>query len=103
MQLFSGSTESFQRHAGNGTLADLLETAYSKQVLSKPSPSEVKSWQKSLSVLAEDIEEAGVSHGGILVEHMLPLSSKRIDALLFGRDSQRVPKPLLVELKQWTS
>ena len=34
---------------------------------------------------------------------MLPLSSKRIDALLFGHSSDDAAKPLLVELKQWTA
>ena len=103
MQLYSGSTEAFQQDISDGVLPRLLEDAYSKQILSKPSPSEVKSWENSLAALSEDIEGSGIAGGGILVEHMLPLSSKRIDALLFGRDSQRAPKPLLVELKQWTS
>jgi len=65
--------------------------------------SELRSWERSLPVLAEDLREAGLSEVEVLVEYQLPLSSKRVDALLAGVHPRTGnPSYVLVELKQWS-
>jgi uncharacterized protein len=44
----------------------------------------MRSWQSSLPVLAQDLSDAGLSDVEVLVEHRLPLTSKRADAVLCG-------------------
>ncbi len=48
-------------------------------------PGERRSWRGSLPVLARDLVEAGLGDVEIIVEHRLPLSSKRVDAIIAGR------------------
>ena len=50
----------------------------------RPSPGEVRSWKASLPILANDLVAAGLGNVEVLVEHQLPLSSGRIDAILAG-------------------
>ena len=38
---------------------------------------------------------------GVLLEYQLPLSSRRLDCLLCGRNNQEEPNAVVVELKQW--
>jgi hypothetical protein len=38
---------------------------------------------------------------GVILEYQLPLSSKRLDCLVTGRDCERRPAAVVVELKQW--
>ncbi len=70
----------------------------------RTSPSEVRSWERSIPVLSADLIDAGLGSVEVLLEHQLPLSSKRADAVLAGkhpgtgRDSY-----VVIELKQWTS
>jgi len=100
------------RVSGRG-LADLsaaggLSTALSKQMLfqmsQNASPAEARSWDASLGVLAADLMDAGLQDVEVLVEHPLPLTSKRVDAILAGKHPRTGQGSyVLIELKQWSS
>ena len=70
----------------------------------RPGPGEIRSWNASLPVLANDLISAGLGNVEVLVEHQLPLTSRRVDAVLAGQHpiTDR-PSYVLVELKQWSS
>jgi hypothetical protein len=69
----------------------------------RPSTSEARSWRRSLPVLAQDLVDAGLGDVEVLLEHRLPLTSKRIDVLLAGRHPRTGGASfVLVELKQWS-
>ena len=82
-------------------LVPALEQSFAKQMLYRPSTSEVTSWANSLPVLNEDLLAAGIDDAGIVIEYMLPLSSKRLDAVVLGRDSNGRSRATVLELKQW--
>ena len=69
----------------------------------RPSAGEVRSWNASLPTLTNDLISCGLGNIEILVEHQLPLSSKRVDAVLAGQHPKTGrPSYVLVELKQWS-
>jgi uncharacterized protein len=66
-------------------------------------PAERRSWSRSLAVLAQDLEDAGLDRVEVLVEYKLPLTSKRVDAVLAGvHPKTGHDSYLVVELKQWS-
>ncbi len=66
--------------------------------------SEVRSWENSLPPFLADVVEAGLGHVEVLLEHRLPYTPKRVDALLCGvHPATGKPSYVLVELKQWTN
>ncbi|MEV4755337.1 DUF2075 domain-containing protein [Micromonospora sp. NPDC049559] len=66
-------------------------------------PAEKKSWARSLPVLAQDLVDAGLGEVEVLVEYQLPLTSRRVDAVLAGVDARTGDDTyLVVELKQWS-
>lgn len=68
-----------------------------------PGPSERRSWRHSVPALARDLADAGLGNVEVLLEHRLPLSSKRTDAVLAGVHPRTgEPSYVVVELKQWT-
>jgi hypothetical protein len=70
----------------------------------RPSDSEVRSWHASLPVLANDLIAGGFGDVEVLVEHQLPLTSRRVDAVLAGHHPKTgAPSFVLVELKQWSA
>lgn len=97
-----------------GELAELarasesgLERALAQHLIShglgRPTDSESRSWRSSLPVLARDLADAGLSGVEVLLEHRLPLTSRRADAVLAGRHARTgAPHYLVVELKQWS-
>ncbi|MCX6403675.1 MAG: DUF2075 domain-containing protein, partial [Actinobacteria bacterium] len=81
------------------TIKDRFHWEYGYQ-LNEP---EVRSWEKSLAALSEDLAAADLSNVEVLIEHRLPLTSRRIDALLVGlHPTTKRPSIVVVELKQWT-
>jgi len=70
----------------------------------RPSPAEARSWRASLPVLTNDLIAAGLGNVEVLAEHQLPLTSRRIDAVLAGQHPRTGQRSyVLVELKQWSS
>lgn len=103
MLLFRASAEALRSEAQAGRLARHLAEQYSFGMGRRAAESELRSWERSLPVLAEDLREAGLSEVEVLVEYQLPLSSKRVDALLAGVHPRTGnPSYVLVELKQWS-
>lgn len=69
----------------------------------RPSPAEVRSWERSLSVLTNDLHDAGLDQVEILLEYRLPLTSRRVDAVLCGVHPRTTDSSyVVVELKQWS-
>ncbi|PWV54827.1 hypothetical protein BDW27_104290 [Nocardiopsis sp. L17-MgMaSL7] len=67
------------------------------------SPSEVRSWNRSLPVLASDLVDAGLGEVEMLMEYRLPLSGKRVDVVLAGHHPETNDHSyVVVELKQWS-
>lgn len=69
----------------------------------KVGTSELRSWTNSLVVLLRDIVDAGLGDVEVLLEHRLPHSPKRVDAVLCGVHPRTgAASYVLVELKQWS-
>jgi DNA replication protein DnaC len=68
-----------------------------------PGKGERRSWDRSIPILARDLVEAGLGGVEMLIEYQLPLTSKRADVILAGRDRRTgADSYLIVELKQWS-
>ncbi|WP_231598842.1 DUF2075 domain-containing protein [Corynebacterium occultum] len=79
-------------------LAQMLYTMHTR-----PSEPEKRSWKASLPVLAADLMEAGLGNVEVLIEYALPLTSKRVDAILAGTHPETgAPSYIIIELKQWS-
>lgn len=69
----------------------------------RPGPSEARSWQRSIPVLAAALNDAGLGDVEVMLEYALPLNSKRADAVLAGvHPVSGEPSYVVVELKQWS-
>lgn len=71
--------------------------------LAAPGASERQSWRKSIPQIAALLDGAGLGDVEVLLEHRLPLTSKRADVVLAGVHPRTgAPSYVVVELKQWT-
>jgi uncharacterized protein len=104
LSLFRSSAAGFAALAHEGTLAARVADQMLHRMGRRAGRSEVKSWEISLPVLANDLIQAGLDDVEVLVEHALPLSSKRIDVVLAGQHPRTGQASyVLVELQQWSS
>ncbi len=101
MHLYSGSTVDFVADATRNRIAGKLANAFSEHFRYSAPQSEVNAWQNSLRAMSSVVELADLLDHGIVVELQLPLSSRRLDCMITGRDDTDAAKAVIVELKQW--
>ncbi|SCL29654.1 hypothetical protein GA0070616_3924 [Micromonospora nigra] len=102
MSAYRTSAAGLLRSATGGTLVEVL-TEQARHSGHGVSPAEKRSWARSLPVLAQDLADAGLTGVEVLVEYQLPLTSRRVDAVLAGVDPHTGDDSyLVVELKQWS-
>jgi hypothetical protein len=82
-------------------IAEKLKLAYFDYFRYNPSAGEVASWRNSLRALCLVFQRANLTDHGILLEYQLPMSSKRLDCLISGRDQNLTDTAVIIELKQW--
>ncbi|RJQ76683.1 DUF2075 domain-containing protein [Pseudonocardiaceae bacterium YIM PH 21723] len=103
MALARGMAASLLTEAEAGQLHVRLHEQSGHVLGTRSSPGEVASWRNSLPILLRDLVEADLGNVEVLLEHQLPHSKQRIDAVLCGvhpRSGDSVF--VLVELKQWS-
>jgi hypothetical protein len=103
LALVRRSAASLASFANNGSVAELIFEQMLYEHTGRAAPSERRSWDRSIPVLANDLVEAGLGDVEVLLEHRLPLSSRRVDAILAGRHPETgAASYVIVELKQWS-
>ena len=100
-ELYWGTTWEFVDQTTQNLVAETLRGSFFDYYGYQPSPSEVRSWRNSLKALANALRHGGFLDHGIFLEFQLPLSSRRIDALVTGQDHDGRPGAVLIELRQW--
>ena len=101
MTLYRQSVRGFS--AVEHHFADLLSEQMQIRTGQRPSPSERRSWERSVPALRADLLDAGLDDIEMMIEYQLPLTSKRADVVLAGRHPETGgPSFLVVELKQWS-
>lgn len=101
MRLFSGNSNNFIALNLNNQIAAFLKQEFFKQFGYNPSNNEVMSWRNSLLRVALIFQSANLNDNGVFIEYQLPLSSKRIDVIVTGRDTYDKRNSVIIELKQW--
>lgn len=67
------------------------------------SPSEIQSWRNSMMYMNNILsDEAIPGDAGVSIEYKVPLTNKRIDFILTGKNENKKDTAVIVELKQWT-
>jgi hypothetical protein len=101
MRLYSGSITDFIDDTVHNRIADKLRDAYFVTYRREASPSEVNSWRNSLRAVSQVFANAQLKDHGVLLEYELPLTSKRLDCLITGRNELLHDNAIIIELKQW--
>jgi uncharacterized protein len=101
MRLFAGTSEQFLEDTVQNQIAEKLRLAFFGYFRYYPSPSELNSWKNSLRAVSMVFQNAKLTNQGILLEYQLPMTSKRLDCMICGRDADGKDNAVIIELKQW--
>jgi hypothetical protein len=102
MFLLRGSAAALARQAAARSMVPHLTEQFRFQYGYNPSHSEIRSWERSIPALLDQLTEAGLGEVEVIVEYRLPLTSKRADVVLVGQHPRGGPSCVVVENKQWS-
>jgi DUF2075 family protein len=103
VRLYRGTTAEFIADATHNRIAELLQQRFVDEFRYRPGSGEVASWRNSLRAMSAALSLGDLDRQGILVELQLPLTSRRLDVMVTGRDDGGRNNAVIVELKQWDS
>lgn len=103
MILYSASRGEFVSDVENNRIHERIRREYERRLHRRPPESEIGSWRNSMQFMATAIRLSAVPEdAGISIEFVVPLTSKRVDFILTGRDDEDREVAVIVELKQWS-
>lgn len=103
MHLYTGLSSDFIAQTATSALTERLASSFEQHYRRKPPDSEVRAWQNSLARFAHVLELGDLRAQGVIVEYQLPLTSKRLDVMVTGKNAAGDANGVIVELKQWDS
>lgn len=102
MIIYSSSAEGFRNDVDDNKIVEKIETAYLGCVGRRPGDAERNSWRESLVRMESVIRRAELPGDcGVLIEYIVPPTSKRVDFLITGKNDEGYDNFVVVELKQW--
>ncbi len=102
MIVYSGTKREFLADVRSNVIADKVETEVFRK-LNRNSPRNEKiSWENSLQYMSQVLWDEDIpASAGVAIEYNLPMTNRRVDFILTGKDKDRRDTAVLIELKQW--
>jgi DUF2075 family protein/phage repressor protein C with HTH and peptisase S24 domain/DNA replication protein DnaC len=101
MRLYSGTSLQFIQDTIQNQIAEKLKNAFFSAYGFNPSDNELRSWHNSLRAVKDVFQLAKLTDHGVILEYQLPLTSRRLDCLICGKNKEKKDNAVIIELKQW--
>lgn len=103
MLIYSGRKDRFVEDVRENAIADVILSEFKRKLFKNPSKNEVLSWNNSMQYMFKVLNDPEIpDDAGVSIEYVLPLTSKRIDFILTGKNEQNIETAIIIELKQWS-
>lgn len=103
MIVYSASKAEFVEHVKFNQIEKVIEEEVWRKLKRKTPKSEIESWKNSLQYMFNALLDQGIPpSAGVAIEYTIPLTSRRVDFILTGKDASRNDTAIIVELKQWS-
>lgn len=102
MIVYEGTKTDFLRSVERDTIAYEIEENIYLKMNKCTAQNEFRAWENSLEYMYKVLNDQDIpENAGIAIEYNIPQTSKRIDFLISGYDSNDKGNVVIVELKQW--
>ncbi|MBO6701105.1 MAG: DUF2075 domain-containing protein [Pseudomonadales bacterium] len=103
MIVYSDTKERFVNDVRQNVIHTKLLKTVRELGLPAGSPGEVESWRNSMQFMRNVVDAPEIpNNAGISIEYAIPLTSKRIDFIISGKDEIGTEHAVIIELKQWS-
>lgn len=102
MIVYEDSKRSFVEDVKTNCIADKIADKIREHGINAGQEQEYISWQNSLQFMRNVVDDREIDDNvRIAIEYNIPLTSKRVDFIICGADSNNQDNVVIVELKQW--
>lgn len=102
MIVYSATKQQFVDDVRANAIADIIEGEVARKLNRNSPRNEVISWQNSLQYMFNVLHDPDIpASAGVSIEYNIPLTNRRVDFILTGKDANRQDTAVIVELKQW--
>jgi uncharacterized protein len=103
MLVYESIKKQFIEDVEKDKIVDEIHAKY-KQYFGKSNNAQIRSWKNSMEYMYKVLNTTDIPEdSGIAIEFNIPSTSKRIDFLISGKDSNNISGIIIIELKQWDS
>jgi len=102
MIVYSATKQQFVDDVRANAIADIIEGEVVRKLNRNSPRNEFISWQNSLQYMFNVLHDPEIpASAGVSIEYNIPLTNRRVDFILTGKDANRQDTAVIVELKQW--
>ncbi len=104
MIIYSSTKSGFLNDVQANIIHNRIHSEFRRKLHRRVGDSELNSWRNSMQYMSQALNDDGIpDDAGVSIEFTIPLSSKRIDFILSGKNRDQQDVVVIVELKQWSS
>ena len=101
MLVYEGIKSGFINDVNLNLIVNKIYEKYQK-FFGRTSESQLNSWKNSMQYMRGVLDDRDIpDNAGVAIEFNIPTTSKRIDFIISGKDSNQKESVIIVELKQW--
>jgi hypothetical protein len=98
MIVYSASKAQFHKDIFDNQIDDKIQALLSQRLNKRVAPNEIRSWQSSLRHMDSILMHSSVpDDASVAIEYNIPLTAKRVDFLICGRDLNRKGNVVIVD------
>jgi DUF2075 family protein len=103
MIIYAATKDNFRSDIIRNQIEDKISAMFQLKLGRRVAPNEIQSWRNSLMYMSNVIDDNEIPNDSLVaLEYKIPQTSKRIDFMIAGKDSEKRDSLVIVELKQWT-
>ena len=102
MIIYANTKQGFIDDARSGRIARRVQYEFERHGFHHHNDAEYRSWSNSLMYMRNVLDDDDIPDDvDLAIEFQIPLTSKRVDFLMAGKDSDDNENVVVIELKQW--
>lgn len=102
MIIYENTKGGFVQDIRSGCIASKVEAQFQRHGVFHSNDAEYRAWSNSLLYMRNVLDDDQIPEDvSLAIEYQIPLTSKRVDFLIAGRDENQSQNVVVVELKQW--
>lgn len=103
MIIYENTKTGFIDDVSSGLYVKKIDETLQRKLHRRTGQSEKTSWYNSLRTMKDIVEDSQIPNdAGIAIEYNIPSTSKRVDFILSGYNSNKKMEAIFIELKQWS-